>query len=301
MELRQMRYFVAIAEERSFTRAAERLWVAQPSLSNQIRRLEAELGVQLFERHTRGVDLTDAGVLFLERVSAALAAAELAACAGSDLASGVVGTLRIGLSTPARWEPASVLLDAFMRTRPGVEVSVVECYSGTLARDLREGRIDAVVTPSFFGSADLQSISLGCEQWVVVVGRTHDLFGHDPLTAEDLEGEEVVITGHRDGGDYDRAVTNTLLELGVNASFRRGGAGPALLNAVTRGDALALSTASGARASDLAARPLEPARMLGYELTWQTESPSPALSELIRTASSHVWRVDERPILRAVA
>ena len=71
MELRHLRYFVAIAEEGSFTRAAERLWVAQPGLSTQIRRLESELGVQLFERHTRGVDLTDAGALFLERARTA--------------------------------------------------------------------------------------------------------------------------------------------------------------------------------------------------------------------------------------
>ena len=76
MELRHLRNFVAIAEERSFTRAAERLWVAQPGLSVQVKRLERELGVRLFDRHTRGVDLTDAGELFLERARIAVAAAE---------------------------------------------------------------------------------------------------------------------------------------------------------------------------------------------------------------------------------
>src|ERR1700751_3143098 len=102
VELRHLRYFVAIAEERSFTRAAERLWVAQPGLSTQIRRLERELGVQLFERHTRGVDLTDAGELFLERARFVLAAADTAAATGRDLEAGLVGTVRLGVASEAR-------------------------------------------------------------------------------------------------------------------------------------------------------------------------------------------------------
>src|SRR3954453_7410078 len=122
MELRHLRYFVAIAEERSFTRAAERLWVAQPGLSTQIRRLEEELGVQLFERHTRGVDLTDAGELFLERARVALAAAEDALATGRDLAAGLVGSLRVGLATPAHCSLAHELLETFARERPNVEV-----------------------------------------------------------------------------------------------------------------------------------------------------------------------------------
>jgi len=73
MELRHLRYFVAIAEERSITRAAERLWIAQPGLSTQVRRLEAELGIQLLHRHTRGVELTDAGEVFLEPEDPAVA------------------------------------------------------------------------------------------------------------------------------------------------------------------------------------------------------------------------------------
>src|SRR3954463_16576288 len=84
MELRHLRYFVAIAEEGSFTGAAERLWVAQPGLSTQIRRLEAELGIKLFERQTRGGDPTEAGELFLERVRLALAAVETASATGRD-------------------------------------------------------------------------------------------------------------------------------------------------------------------------------------------------------------------------
>jgi DNA-binding transcriptional LysR family regulator len=97
MELRHMRYFVAIAEERSFTRASERLWVAQPGLSTQIRRLESELRVRPFERQSRGVDLIDAGELFLERARTALAAADAARATGHDLEEGLVGSIRLGI------------------------------------------------------------------------------------------------------------------------------------------------------------------------------------------------------------
>ncbi len=303
MELRHLRYFVAIAEEGSFTRAAERLWVAQPGLSTQIRRLETELGVQLFERHTRGVDLTEAGELFLERARVALAAADGALCTGRDLAAGIVGTVRLGLATTPSWQPASTLLDAFARNRPAVEVTIVESYGGSLARELRDGRLDAVLAPSIFGSADLRALSVGSEPWVVLVGRGHRLGIDGPLDAHDLEGEEVVVTGHRDGAGYDRAVADTLSGLGVTPVLRRGGPGPALLAAVAGGDALALTTASSSLHAELIARPLAPLRTLSFELLWREETPSPALNELIRTAAERVERRDPgtRPALRVAA
>ena len=167
MELRHLRYFVAIAEERSFTRAAERLWVAQPGLSTQIRRLESELGVQLFERHTRGVDLTDAGELFLERARTALAAADAARSTGHDLGEGLVGSVRLGIVTGAGWPGTSALLGHFGRERPAVELTVVEAYGGTLLCDLRDGRFDAIIAPSEFGSAELPWVCFGREFWLV--------------------------------------------------------------------------------------------------------------------------------------
>ena len=118
MELRHLRYFIAIAEERSFTGAAERLWIAQPGLSTQMRRLEAELGVQLFERHPRGIELTQAGELFLERARVAVSAADVALATGRDLEAGVIGSLRLGLAAEARWPLASELLLRFGRERP---------------------------------------------------------------------------------------------------------------------------------------------------------------------------------------
>ena len=213
MELRHLRYFIAIAEERSFTGAAERLWVAQPGLSTQMRRLEAELGVQLFERHPRGIDLTQAGELFLERARVAVSAADVALATGRDLEAGVVGSLRLGLAAGAPWPLASELLLRFGRERPGVELTVVEAYGGTLWRDLRAGRLDALVAPTGHGSADLRTLELGRAEWVMLVGTGHPLAGIGSADAENLQGERIVVTGHRDGAVLDRSVSDLLMDL----------------------------------------------------------------------------------------
>jgi DNA-binding transcriptional LysR family regulator len=302
MELRHLRYFVAIAEERSFTRAAERLWVAQPGLSSQTRRLEAELGVQLFNRHSRGVDLTDAGELFLERARAALAAADAAASIGRDLEAGLAGAITLGLATGARWHGVPAMLDRFAREHERVEVTVVEGLGGTLWRDLRDGRLDALIAPAAFGSADLSRVALGAEPWVALVGRDHLLHGHGPLVAADLQGERVVVTAHRDGAGYDRAVADVLGDLGVTAALVGGGPGPAVHAAVARGDAIALTTGPEALAPGVVARPLHPERALPFELLWRDEAPAPALRELVRTARETAVPVPvRRPALAAVA
>jgi DNA-binding transcriptional LysR family regulator len=304
MELRHLRYFVAIAEEHSFTRAAERLWVAQPGLSTQIRRLEEELGVKLLERHARGVDLTDAGVLFLERARVALAAADDVRAVGSALASGVVGAIRLGIAMGPESDLVPSLLERFAATHPDVEMTVLESLGGTLARDLRDGRLDAMVAPSVFGSPELQRVQLTSEPLVVLAAAGHRLGRPGPIAADELEGEHVIVTGHRDGAGYDRYVTDTLVELGVTPLTMRGGPGGALFDAVLRGEAVGLSTAAGPAAGARFARPLRSARELGFELLWRDEMPSPALGEFIRAAQSLAHaesaRRDARPPLVAV-
>jgi DNA-binding transcriptional LysR family regulator len=205
MELRHLRYFVAIAEERSFTGAAERLWIAQPGLSTQMRRLEAELGVQLLERHSRGINLTQAGELFLERARVALAATDVAAATGRDLEDGVIGSVRLGVASGPGWPLTLDLLARFSHERPGVELSTLQGYGGTLWRELRDGHLDALLAPGGHGGPDLETLDLGSEPWVVLTGSGHRLAGNRPLAATQLTGERVAVTGHRDGSAVDRA------------------------------------------------------------------------------------------------
>jgi DNA-binding transcriptional LysR family regulator len=300
MELRQLNYFVAIAEEQSFTRAAERLWVAQPGLSTQIRRLESELGVQLFERRPRGVDLTDAGELFLERARKAVAAAERARCTGDDLRAGLVGTIRLGIVTGAGWPLAGALLARFGRDRPDVELTVVESYAGTLLRDLRDGRLDAVLAPSTFAPSELFQVGVGETPWLVLAGPDHRLAGSvGPVAADELGGEAVVVTGHRDGAAYDRAVAETLADLGLTPELRPDGPGPALFGGVACGEAIALTTAPQVAVDGMVVRPLDSGHAVEFELLSRDQTPAPALEEFIDAAEAVA--APARPLLRAVA
>jgi DNA-binding transcriptional LysR family regulator len=301
LELRHLRYFVAIAEEGSFTRAAERLWVAQPGLSTHIRRLEAELGVKLFERHTRGVDLTEAGELFLERARVALAAVETASATGRDLEAGMIGSLRLGVAGGARWRPTADLLRGFARRRPGVELTVLEGHGGTLWRDLRDRRLDAVIASAGHGSPDLTTMELGSEPWVALMGIRHPLAGIGAVTATELERERIAVTGHRDGAGFDRAVSELLAELGVTAELVPGPPGLALHAAVAEHGVVALTTAPEALPAGVIARRLDPHRALSFELLSRDEEPSPALAAFISLAAPRAERLPSTRSLAVVA
>jgi DNA-binding transcriptional LysR family regulator len=266
-----------------------------------MRRLEAELGVRLFERHPRGIDLTQAGELFLERARVVVSAANVALATGRDLRAGVIGSLRLGLAAEARWPLASELLLRFGRENPGVELTVVEANGGTLGRDLRAGRLDALVAPTGNGSADLRTLELGYEDWVVLVGTGHPLAGIGSVDAAELQGEQIVITGHRDGAVFDRSVSDLLAELGVAAQLVSGAQGPARHAAVAKGEAVVLTVAPDAVPTGVIVRRLEPRRSLAFELLSRDQVTSPALSELISQAAVGVRRPSPATALAAVA
>ena len=301
MELRQLRYFVAIAEERSFTRAAERLWIAQPGLSTQMRRLEDDLGVQLLERHSRGVDLTQAGELFLERARVALAATDAAAATGRDLQAGVIGSLRLGIAGGPAWPLTSDLLQHFSRERSGVEVSVLQGYSEALWRDLRDGRLDALIAPSGSTTAGMHSLDLGAADWVVLIGTGHPLAGVGRVAGWELDGERIAVTGHRDSRAYDRAVADLLTDLEVTPELVPGVPWPAVHAAVAGNDVVALTTAPGPLPAGVLARRLEPPRTLSFELVWRDEVPSPALAGFVDAAKAHAQAQPSTRRLAAVA
>src|ERR1700743_2251844 len=143
MELRHLRYFVAVAEELHFTRAALRLNMAQPPLSQQIRALETELGVQLFARTRRSVALTDAGQALLERAREMLAAAQALPQELQRVARGEVGLLRIGFSsTPPLTKVLRDVVADHRRSHPDVALNLREMHSQLQFESLRRGELD---------------------------------------------------------------------------------------------------------------------------------------------------------------
>jgi len=144
MELRHLRYFVAVGEEQHYGRAARRLRVAQPALSRQIQDLEEELGFKLFERLSRGVKLSEAGKLFLEDARRILQEVSEAAVRAGSVARGRSGTLRVGFTENASWR--GVVPESFRRFRelqPGAELQLRPAASFELLDAIRSGGLDA--------------------------------------------------------------------------------------------------------------------------------------------------------------
>jgi LysR family hca operon transcriptional activator len=192
MELRHLRYFVAVAEEGSLTLAAEkRLHTSQPSLSRQIRDLEYEVGVQLMSRSVHGIELTAAGRAFLDHARLALTQAEAATGAARRAAQPAKPTFAIGFLTgqEVNWLPraTSILRDDL----PNIEIRVSSDHSITLADDLQRGRFD-VAFLRLEPRPDLEYKSVAKERLVVILPSDHPLAGDEAVDPHDLAGETYI-------------------------------------------------------------------------------------------------------------
>ena len=202
MELRHLRYFVMVAEERHFTRAAARLNMQQPPLSQQIRMLEQELGFDLFKRHPKGVDLTAGGLVFLQEAQDILAKVKDGALKASRAAHGIEGQLSIGFTSSASTHPLIPrIIRAYRERYPGVAVSLKEGSAEQLTHDSIEGSVDVgILRAPVSDHQSLQFHRLLNEEMLLTLPTGHRLLAeHDSqgeapaIALNDLEGEPFIL------------------------------------------------------------------------------------------------------------
>lgn len=195
METRQLEYFVAVAEELSFTRAAQRLFAVQSTVSAAVRSLETELGTRLFDRSTRRVALSAAGAAFLPEAKAAIDALERARATVQEASEGLRGSLRIGTLTSIGAVDLPELLGAFHRRYPRVDIHVTVSITGStgLADEVRQGRLDAALVG--LPEADLAGLDvlrLDTRPFVALLPAGHRLARRRTLRLADVAGESFV-------------------------------------------------------------------------------------------------------------
>ena len=218
-ELRQLHYFLALAEELHFSRAAQRVFISQPALSQQIGRLERGLGVKLFERDRHTVRLTDAGRAFMEGAAATLAAA----CKAASGLTGASPGLRIGYR---EYGFSSIVLPAFtrlQRAHPRAHLERIDLGIGQLIPALLENRIDVGIGLLPFDHPRIESQRIASGHWVAVLPRAHRLAKRSRRTiaARDLRGERLIVFQRSlNPAVYDRLL-HQLRDAGVAPSGER--------------------------------------------------------------------------------
>ena len=188
VELRHLRYFVAVAEELNFTRAAERVHTAQPSLSQQIRQLEYFVGAPLFYRTKRKVELTEAGAVFLDEARQVLARADEALISVKRNIRGEAGELAIGFVPAAELGVMEKLVPEFRRTHPNVHVNLQLLAPGDVARSVMEGAISIgfVRLQSRDDYEQIEKVVVQREHLLAVLPEGHELAENETVDVKDL-------------------------------------------------------------------------------------------------------------------
>ena len=199
MEFRQLRYFVTVAQELHFGRAAERLDITQPALSKQIRVLETNIGIKLFFRTKRSVKLTPAGEVFLTEAQQLLQQAEQAIAKAKRTAKGEVGKLTIGFTATATYTVLPELIGRFRSNHPQVEVEMLELCTEAQVTALNRGEIDLGFLHPPIDTRGLELYPLLSEEFVVVLPKQHRLILLKSLSLKDLAQESFILHPRSEG------------------------------------------------------------------------------------------------------
>ena len=288
IELRHLRYFVAVAEELNFSRAAERLHMAQPPLSVAIQQLEGALGVQLLNRSTRAVALTDAGQAFLDGARRTLAELQHSMTAAQRTAAGELGTLRLAFGWAARFDTLPAIGRAFRSRHPDVALLTEEMWNARMPDALRSGEADIALALCPDVAADLSVEPVRRERVFALIAPGPA----DPPAAvrlADLADDEFVLFAR----ELAPRLYDALVGLCRNAGFE-----PAVRRDTIHTDwslgvlgdvpVVSLAPESVARQppDGVAAVAIEDAAVLETSLVWATDRLSPAAAALRAVAAA---------------
>ncbi|WP_413810720.1 LysR substrate-binding domain-containing protein [Streptomyces sp. OE57] len=286
MELRQLRYFAAVAETRHFGRAAERLHMAQPPLSQAIRRLETELGVELFARTTRQVALTGAGEVFRTDVERILKAVDEAVARVGRFAAGAEGVLRIGLTGTASYRQLPALAQLVKREMPHVMLEVhTEMLTPAQEAALIERRLDVGVLRPPVRQEGIAHRRIASEPLVVAVPGHHRLGKAESVPVERLRHENFIMYAAALGSVVNDAVVRSCLASGFypHRAYEVTETSAALaLVAAGLGIAVLPDSIRSAPREGVLCKRIEDALHVHLDLAWREDDDSPLLRTLLK-------------------
>jgi LysR family transcriptional regulator, benzoate and cis,cis-muconate-responsive activator of ben and cat genes len=287
-ELRHLRYFVVVAEELNFSRAAARLHMAQPPLSVAIRQLEQELGTDLFLRTTREVKLTDAGRVLLDGARRTLAAANGAVGAAKRAGAGELGQLRVAFSWSARFETLPALGQALRTQHPDVELLTQEMWNAAMIPAIRSGTVDMAVALCPELAPDMAHEAIRTERVVAVLPATHPLAGEDAIPLSSLAEETFVFFARGLAPRLHDALIGLCRRAGFEPKVRSGSFHTGWdLGILSQAEVVAVaprSVTSSLAEGVVAVAMSEPTDVLDTRLMWRDDDPSPAV-EVFRSVA----------------
>ncbi|HZT30671.1 MAG TPA: LysR family transcriptional regulator [Bryobacteraceae bacterium] len=285
MELRHLRYFVALAEELHFGRAAERLHIAQPALSQQIRRLEEELGVSLLQRTKRRVRLTAPGAAFLEPARSTLAHAHEAARAAQLASRGDTGSLVMGFVTSALYGVFPDIIRVFRERYRDVRLTLHELPIVQQMEWLRNGRIQVSFLRPPVDDHDLHVRTISKESWVVALPESHALAQRSRVPLRALSEDQFILFPRELAPSLYDQLLGVYLKAGFSPHVALEAQMQAIVSLVAAGVGVALvpSSLQNLRRKGLVYRPLQGAfPKVELAVAWRRDDLSPVLERFLK-------------------